>query len=518
MEEPCKMKLISALQKPELFPHPIEKFELIETHLSWVLLTGSFAYKIKKAVNLGVVDFTTLAKRKHYCQLEVMLNQRLASLIYVDVIAISGTPEQPQLNDSSPIEYAVKMKQFPQQDLFTVLAYEDKLTVPIIKAVAQQVAFFHLQAQPCEPNQPFGEPDNIFTYVEENFSTLKKLLENPIQVRQLMSIATWAHHQFAKIKHFLVQRKKDSFVRACHGDLHLGNIVMYQGKPLIFDCIEFNENFRWTDVMNDVSFLAMDLAHHHLPGLKNIFLNQYFDLTADYMGAPLIPFYQSYRAMVRAKVTAFQLKQLSPHDPLFDLLQNDLSQLLTLAQSYTFPAAPKLIFTVGPSGSGKTLFTEHLLLWEPNAIRLRSDILRKRNHQMDPYQPTPADQISTVYSEQSTQTLYQQLHDLAQHLLSAGFCVIIDATCLYSWQRQLFMTLASRLNVPCQILVFSGQAQALQERIQHRLIHHPDPSDADEKVLQWQLANFENLTPEEQKIAKEISSAEISQLIAQKEV
>ena len=489
--------LIQALQNPALYPHPVTTFEVIQTHLSWVILTGDYAYKIKKPLNLGFQDFTTLEKRKYYCELEIILNKRLAPQIYIEALAITGSAAHPKFNDKEEaFEYAIKMHQFPQQALLGELAKKSKLTKRNIEDIAEQIAKFHLEAPICSMHRLWGRPEEVFAPIQDNFNALNELKVAKPYIDTLSHIEKWAKNQYKKLQPFLMQRKTGEFIRACHGDLHLGNIVMIKNKPVIFDCIEFNESFRWTDVMNDVSFLAMDLEHHHLNDLSHLFVNHYLEHTGDYGGAILLKFYQCYRSMVRAKICALQLMQLNETDPLVASLQEDLKELLSLAKRYTQNRVPTLTITFGVSGSGKTTHTEQLLM-QQDAIRLRSDVIRKQMHGISPYSLITDEQKEKIYSSQATQSLYHKLQMLAQILLQNELDVIIDATCIKQWQRQLFIELAAQLNVSLKILAFDISKDILQQRIAQRTALKQDPSDADNAVLELQLSSIEPLTEEE---------------------
>jgi hypothetical protein len=483
---------IAALQNPAIYPHPVTHFQIIQTHLSWVILTGVFAYKIKKSLNLGFQDFTTLENRKYYCEKEVELNQRLAPQIYVGVIAITGSHQLPEFNGSGPpIEWAVKMHQFPQEALLSSVAKQGKLTPGIILQAAEQTARFHHNTPVCDPALPYGTAENVMEPIQQNFDTLKHLACAAEFIPIIERIELSAQKTFQILHDFLLQRKKQGYIRACHGDLHLGNMVLMGEQPLIFDCIEFNESFRWTDVMNDVSFMAMDLHHYQLPELAYLYVDQYLELTGDYLGAQLLSFYQSYRAMVRAKISALQMEQLANDDPHILVLQKDLKDFLALAEEFVNACAPQLTITMGVSGTGKTHHTTKILM-KTGAIRLRSDVIRKQ------LKVAPKD----LYSLETTQIVYAKLQSLAQDLLEVGHKVIIDAAFLQQSQRQAFWDLAKKLKVPFAILYFETPSlDVLRQRINMRLAQGKDQSDATEAVMHQQLSWLESLTPDEQQVA-----------------
>lgn len=441
--------------------------KIIETHISWVILTGTFAYKIKKPVNLGFQDFTTLEKRKYYCEEEVVLNQRLAPSLYLGVVPIID-------EKGTPIEYAIKMHEFPQESLLSTLAKRSNLTLPIIDSIATQMAAFHEQAARCDPTESYGSPEDVLSPVQENFKVLRELDAGKPYLSNIAKIEAWANEQAHRYGTLLQKRKDNGFIRACHGDLHLGNIVLIDNQPLIFDCIEFNEAFRWTDVMGDTAFLAMDLDLFGLHDLSHYFVNRYAELTLDYEGILLLRFYQCYRAMVRAKVSAY----MSDNE--------NLRRFITLAESYTYAPSPSLTITFGVSGSGKTFGSEQFIM-KTGAIRLRSDLFRLQLFSNK----------NTRYSEHATQQVYQTLLEKARMLLQAGHSVIIDAACLKHWQRELFLNLSQELNIPFHIFAFEAPIEVLQQRITARERQGNDPSEATIEVLQKQLNEREPLSKDE---------------------
>lgn len=510
-------QLIEALKNTSIYPHIATDIEVIETHLSWVLLTGPFAYKIKKPLALGFQDFTTLEKRKQYCEWEVQFNQALAAGIYIEVVALYGTPDKPSFTPDGPVlEYAVKMHEFPQENLLRVYAEQNKLTKRHVESIANTLASFHQQAQICPNDQPFGEPDEIFSPVKDNFETLKALAIAEPCLETLEHIEKWATASFAELRSLLKQRKTNGFVRACHGDLHLGNIVLLKNEPVIFDCIEFNESFRFTDVMNDVAFLAMDLDQVGKFTLSNLFVNRYIELTQDYEGLKLLRFYQCYRAVVRAKVIALLLGQLDKTTKEALHLQTQFVSFIKLAQSYTNDFKPEVMMMMGPSGSGKTLYSEELLAENQATIRLRSDWIRKQLFGVDVKARSTPLEKEKLYSEQATQMLYQQLQKMAALIIESKHSVIIDATCLKEWQRALFHAVATQYHVNFKIYLFICQIDVLEQRIIDRATHG-DISDADLIVLAKQMDEAEPLNEMEEAVTMFIDAEVIDNLIDSKE-
>lgn len=491
-------RLLSALQNPQLYPHPVSGFELLETHISWVLLTGLYAYKIKKPVNFGFLDFSTLEKRRYYCHEELRLNQRLARDYYLEVISFTGSPEQPVLNGSGPVfEYAVKMKQFPQDAQFDRLLAQGLLTSHHIQALANTVADFHQQIATAGRDTIFGSPETIKAAVDENFAHIfPSVIDSKLQ-QLVKSIQHWCETEFRyKIPQFQ-QRKQDGFIRECHGDMHLRNMALTDDSVLIFDCIEFNEEFRWIDVMSEIAFAVMDLDDRQQTGFANEFLNTYLEISGDYAGLALLPYYLVYRALVRAKVDCLRLSQSELAQNEKQNLTNEFRHYLDLAWQYTQPHTNYLMITHGLSGSGKSWFTEHVMTMD-RFIRLRSDVVRKQLFNLPALQESRSTPDAGIYNRQASDMTYRRLADLSRLLLSNHWSVIVDATFLDQNRRDSFRKLALELEKPFLILDFQASPGILRERIHTRMMQK-DASEATLEILDRQITQQQPLSDEDRK-------------------
>src|SRR5215510_1288167 len=445
-------RLIQALTDRAVYEHPTTEITVLQTHISWVVLTGSYAYKIKKPVNLGFVDFSTLAQRHFFCQEELRLNRRLAPQLYLDVVAITGTPERPRVHgQGTPIEYAVRMVQFAQETLLSHLIAVGQLQGAHIDALAHEVSAFHARIAVADPTSRFGTPEVVYQPVQENFQHLFDAIDDPVRQGHARDLEAWCQRTFAARRPAVVARQRDGFVRECHGDLHLGNMVLLDGAVVIFDCIEFNDALRWIDVASDVAFLTMDLEDRGRPDLAHRFLNGYLEATGDYGLLVPLPLYLTYRAIVRAKVAGLRLGQsdLSPEE--VAQAHAAFGSYLDLAQRYTRPSRPRLWITHGLSGSGKTSGTQPLVE-TTGAIRLRSDVERKRLFSLAPLERSTGRSDLNLYAPDATQRTYAHLAQQAARVVEAGFTAVVDATFLKRAQRDAFHQLAAQLNVPCTIL------------------------------------------------------------------
>ena len=498
--------LIEALRDPARYPHPVGHVEIVETHISWVLLTGHYAYKIKKPVDLGFLDFSTLDKRREYCAAELRLNRRLAPQIYLNVVAITGSPHAPALGRAgTPFEYAVKMAQFPQSAQLDRVAARGQLRREHMDQLAVELAAFHGRIEAAGPDSPFGTPEHVFEPVTENFRQIRARV-GPELHAQLDRLENWSRLQYTLLTPTFLARKRDGFVRECHGDAHLANMALLDGEIVLFDCIEFNDNLRWIDVMNELAFTVMDLDDRGHPELGRRLLNTYLEITGDYAGLTAFRFYQVYRACVRAKVAAIRLSQPGIDSAELELALAAYRGYADLAERYTRPTAAILLLMQGLSGTGKTALSG-TLLEQMDLIRLRSDVERKRLHGLATMADSHSEVASGMYGDAASVQTYNRLAELSTTLLHAGFSVIVDAAFLRRPQRQLFSEIARAAGVPWAILTLQAPEALLRERIVQRRDRGEDASEATAQVLAHQLQSAEALSTEERTHAIYVDAA-----------
>lgn len=483
--------LVAALTDSARYPHPVISVERLETHISHILLAGDYAYKIKKPLDLGFLDFTTLARRKFYCKEELRLNRRLAPDLYLHCIPICGSLENPVLNGDpgETLEYAVKMRRFPQQALLDQCLVRGILRPDHINHLARQLAEFHGAIARADPQESFGSPEQVHQPTLENFAQIRPLLEDSRDLAILDQLQDWTQTTFQHLQDTMAIRKATGFVRECHGDLHLGNMILQNDKIIIFDCIEFNDNLRWIDIMNDLGFLLMDLFKRQLPGMAWRLLNTYLEFSGDYGGLLVLPYYQVYRAMVRAKIAAIRLHQsnLKPTQRL--AIEEESRAYLELALTFTQRQSPYLLITHGVSGSGKTYITTQLLE-TLSAIRIRSDVERKRLFGLNPLDTSASNLNQGLYTPAAGARTYHHLQELASRILDAGYPVIVDATFLESERRQAFRDMAKIQDVPFILLACTADPKTLRTRVTHRMNRSDDATEADKTVLEQQLQGY----------------------------
>ena len=495
---PTLPPLIRALLAPQRYPHPVQRVELAETHISWVLLAGELAYKIKKPLKLPFLDFSTLAQRRLSCADELRLNRRFAPDIYLDVIGIFGTPENPQWQgEGAPIEYAVKMRRFDEAGRLDRVCARRELQPSHLSALADTLAVFHDTAAIAAAASHFGQPQTIAAPARDNFDDLLRLLPHPGLQARLAAVRAWTETQLGQLAPLMRARQKAGRVRECHGDLHLANLVLTgERRVTMFDCIEFNDDLRWIDVASDIAFLYMDLLAHGEPGLANWWVNEALSRSGDYEAAPLLRFYAVYRAMVRAKVTAIHNAQRQDKTRDND---NEALAYLALAERLIAPPPVRLIITHGLSGSGKTVASSQLLQSDPQAatLRLRSDVERKRLFGLAGAARSGSAFNAGIYTPEARLRTYARLHTLAALLLRAHWSVIVDAAFLKQAERAAFRALAEKAGAAFAILAPQATPAQLRERIETRNALGHDASEATLAVLAQQLQTLEPLTADE---------------------
>lgn len=477
---------------------------MVETHISWVLLAGPLAYKLKKPVRLSFVDFTTLAARKHFCEEEVRLNQRLAPSLYLGVASVCGTREAPRIGDGEAIDYLVCMRRFADGVLLRQLLATGRLEVAQLDGLARRLADFHREAPVAATLSAFGGPEQVERAVVEVVDQLR----GECGAARVEALQTWVEEQAQALRMAWLARQRSGGVRECHGDLHLANAVLVDGELVAFDCIEFDPALRWIDVMSDIAFLTMDLTAHDRSEFAYRFLDIYLQHTGDYAGLPILRFYEVYRALVRALANCLRMRAggtvPQPDDP---------DYLACAGHVMKAPAhGPRLLITHGVSGSGKSTVAGQLLA-AAGAIRIRSDVERKRLFGLSALQRS-ADQALDIYTPEATRRTFDRLAECARSALQAGYPVIVDAAFLRRAERQTFRALAARLRVPFAILdCRAGEAQ-LRRRVVARGAGGSDASEANLGVLEHQLAFDEPLDAGERAVALEVATDEALDLVS----
>ena len=490
-ERSATARLVAALEHPGVYPHPVDRVEVLQTHISYVLLAGDYVYKIKKPVNLGFLDFSTLAARRRCCEEELRLNRRTAPELYLATVPIAGSASHPVLGgDGVAIEHAVMMRRFAQDALADRVARRGALVPPLVDAIARKVAAFHATIAVAGADTSFGSPDAATAPALANFDHIERLIGDSPDLSQLERLRAWTLREAERLAPVFADRKRAGCVRECHGDLHLGNIALIDDEPTLFDCIEFNADLRWIDVMNEVAFLVMDLADHRLPELANRCLNVYLEETGDYAGLAVLRYYIVYRAMVRAKVACIRAHQPGLATKATARVEDEYRGYFHLAERLAEHSETALVLTHGLSGSGKTTVAG-VLAGAIGAIRVRSDVERKRLFALRADARTGSAVGGGIYDPDATRRTYARLAELARTVLAAHWPVIVDAAFLRHAERAAFRSLGRDLGVPFALVSCTAPEAELRARISAREEAGTDASEAGLAVLARQLETQE---------------------------
>ena len=493
--------LIEALSHGRAYDHPVENLRVLDTHISWVVLTGDFAYKIKKPIKLDFLDYSTLEKRRHFCELELELNRRWAPHTYLDVVPISGSFEAPEVGGAgTPIEYALKMNQFPQraqlhEQLAAGLLHESDM-IDLAETVAQIHAAVPVYSE-VTAESFYGA---IRQAMLDNFD----YLQEETAADDIQWLLSWTRQGLADRRASIMARYESGFVRECHGDLHLKNLVRLPSGIVPYDCIEFSVELRNIDVISDVSFLVMDLVARGETQLAYAFINRYLECSGDYEGVTLLGLYVVYHALIRAKIAAIRALE-KERDVNRQCDHEEMNHYCAVARRWIDAAVPRLVITHGFSGSGKTWLSGQLMLRLP-AIRVRSDIERKRLHGLQEAEGSGSAVAEGLYAPGVRTEVYRHLAGLAASILEAGHTVIVDAAFLDRGERERFRALAGRAGAKFVIVSTRAAPAELERRLERRQGAGGQASEADVAVLRHQLEHADAFDEEERAFVVEVAT------------
>lgn len=485
--------LVNALRE-ELRRETGQPVALIETHISWVLLTQTLVFKLKKPVRLPFLDFGSVEARKHFCEEELRLNRRFAPALYIDVAPVCGTCESPRIGGAgTPIDHVVRMRRFPDSSLLRDLLVTHRLRPEWLDGFAQRLAVLHGAAKRATPASGFGSPERVVRAATDVLAALQAQSDDS----HLAALGTWIREQGQVLRRTWIARQQSGAVRECHGDLHTANVALVDGDLTPFDCIEFDPALRWIDIMSDVAFLTMDLKAHGHGDLAFRFLDAWLQHSGDYAGLQVWRFYAVYRALVRAMASG-----LGPRNPDAEARPDYLACATQLAAQPEGGA--RLMITHGFSGSGKSSVALQLLC-AAGAVRVRSDVERKRLYGLAPLARSAGLGLD-IYNAQATRRTFERLEACARDALLAGYPVIVDAAFLAHAERRRFETLAAEIRVPFTILDCRADEAMLRRRVAERNAAGTDASEAGMAVLERQLEGHEPLEADERALAIEVST------------
>lgn len=478
---------IQAMQAPRFYPHPVTTpIRLVQTHISYVLLTGTFAYKVKKPVNFGFLDYSTLDRRRHFCEEELRLNAKGAAELYLDVVSINRSPADARLTLGGPgeaVEYAVRMRQFPPGSLLSERLAAGAVDDAEVRRVAAEVADYHRRSHTDRPVAAFGDPVRVGATIEDNYRQTRRFVGGLQPAEEFGQTALFTRQFLDTHAAAFRARAAGGRVRECHGDLHLDNVCLWDGRVLLFDCIEFNEAFRFVDVMYDVAFTVMDFRARGRADLGAVFLNEYAELTGDWEGLAVLPLYLCRHAYVRAKVNSLLSEDAGAGEAVRARAAAEARRYYHLAWQYTRPRQGRLLLVSGLSGSGKSTIARALAA-KTGAVHIRSDAVRKHLAGI----PLHERGGPAVYSQDMTRRTYRRLLDLGLVLARQGDTVILDARYHRAAARADAGDAANASGVPIHLLVCQAPPDVLRQRLRDRAGDIADATTdlADGQAVSWE--------------------------------
>lgn len=488
--------LISQMLDPDFYPHSVqEPLQLIQTHVSYVILTGEYAYKIKKPVNFGFLDYSSLEKRQHFCQEELRLNRLGAAELYLDVLPVTETGIG---GAGEPIEYLVKMRQFPQDTLLMAMFERGELSEELVIELAKTIARFHAKTATSDYIRSFGKVERVREAIDQNYEQSEKYIGIAQTQAQFDDCRQYTDRLFANCQHWFDRRIAQDKIRECHGDVHLNNIAYWKHQLLLFDCIEFNEPFRFVDVMFDVAYIVRDLDSGDRSDLATLFLNTYLEQTGDWEGLQVLPFYVNRQAYVRAKIVSFLLDDPAVSTADKAWAQKTAAQFYQLAWRYCQPQQGQIILVSGLSGAGKST-TARTLAKQTGAIHLRSDAVRKHLGGIAVDDRGDA----SLYTPEMHEKTYARLLELGLLLAESGYTVILDAKYDRQHYRQAAIDLAQSHQIPLQILFCDAPIEVRRDRVAKRT---GDIADATVDLVPQQA--FDLFTEVEQSYVQTLNTTE----------
>ena len=486
--------LISAMKTPEIYPERPAKVDFLQTHVSAIFLTGEHAYKVKKPVAFGFLDFSTLEKRKFYCQQEVVLNRRLCPEIYLGVVEIRLHQGRISLGEGpgAIVEYAVLMKQLPQDCMMERRLSRGDITPALLQKIATKIACFHGQAETNSEIASFGTIDTIRHNLEENFSQTEKYIGLSISAEIFREIQENAHRFMQKQLSLFNRRIATGKIRDCHGDLHLQHICLSE-EIFIFDCIEFNRRFRYSDVAADIAFLLMDLDFHGFPLLSTDLAASYLRISQDWSLFLLLDFYKSYRAYVRGKVLSFRFDDPAIAEAEKGAALEDARGYFRWAHRYARRMnRPALLVTCGLMGTGKSTIARAIseeLGWP----RLSSDALRKELASLSPREHRYEKYQQGLYSPDFSRKTYEALLDRARKILEMGDSLIIDASFMKQRERREAWALAQQAGADFLLIECQLPEGEVRRRLARRVNDTDEPSDGRWELFGAQRKDFDRV-------------------------
>jgi aminoglycoside phosphotransferase family enzyme/predicted kinase len=494
--------LIDALSRPAAYPFPVDKVAVCQTHISAVFLAGPFAYKVKKPVNPGFLDFSTLEKRHHFCQEEVRLNRRLAPDVYLGVVPIIRVDGGLRVEgEGEPVEWAVKMRRLPEGATLHERLRRDEVSPELVEALARKIADFHRRSPAPEALRAESRFEVVAGNIREVFDTARPQVGTTVSAAVFERVRGLVEEQLARLRPLIDARAGRGLTRDAHGDLHLDHVCWFPERPppddlVCIDCIEFNERFRFIDPVADVAFAVMDFAFHGRRDLARTLADAYLCAAGDDEGRALLPLFTAYRAAVRGAVDGMKSAEaeVSAAERAAALDSARGHWLLAFAELEEPSRRPCLVLVGGLQGSGKSTLAK-ALAERAGFERVRSDEVRKA------LAGVAADRRlgEEFYSPEWTERTYAECLRRAGERLFEGGRVLVDATFGSESQRRLFLDAETRWGVPALWLLCRAEPAVVRERLERR---RGDVSDADWSVHLQAAAAWEDAGPATRRVLR----------------
>ena len=491
--------LIRALSNPAVYPNQPQSVQVIQTHISVVFIAGKLVYKVKKPLNLGFLDFTTLEKRRHFCEQEVKLNSRFSEGIYLGVVSICQSGSGVNLSgEGEEIEVAVLMSLIPEDRIMTNMLKHDLITGEILDKIADKIAYFHSSADRGHGIASFGSIEVIYQNLRENFDQVIPFVGRTIDKDTYDQISRLSLDFVDLHKELFIDRMKGGFIRDCHGDLHVDHVVILD-RIMLVDCIEFNDRFRYSDTVADLAFLLMDLDFQGYPAFAKYLAKKYTHASGDAGLPKLVLFYQSYRAFIRGKVLGFELDESEISDAERDAAVTTARDYFGLSLSYLkSPPPAALIIMCGLMATGKSFLAKKLAK-RLGIDYLRSDEIRKDLHGVGRFQHRFETYCDGIYAANGTKRTYEALFNSARQYLTQGKSIILDASFISYEYRNLARQLAYEAKARFRMIECTAPENIIKERLTARLTQENEPSDARWEIFQSQKVAFQPIGPDEWK-------------------